>query len=282
MKLESVLSDMVEIPPTPQIIPKIQAVLRDPDANTGDVVDLLKLDVSLGARILRFANSSYFAGASPANGLDNAIQRIGFREINRLVSIAASKGILGGALPAYNTKKGEMLEVSLCCAQLMHSIGKLAEPETVDTYYTTGLFHSIGKIVIDQYLKKRSLVLYEADAAENGAGEISPEIERRFLGFDHTEAGAAFLQLWKFPPAITEPIRNQIDVQESGEPYRKMTIALHFSRSEATRLSQANTAPSSVDAPPELLDVLGSDEAGLLRCTAEAYDDYQSIKSRIF
>jgi len=281
MNLEQVVSEMDEIPSAPRILPKLQAILRNPHSDIGDITSLLKVDVSLAAKILRLANSSYFAGAAPASGLDNAIQRIGLREINRLVSLAVSKGVLDVALPAYNAKEGELLETSLCCAQLMHSLAKEIGPDELDTYYTAGLFHGVGKLVINQYLRPRGLTLY---GGHDGAGEsmqdIGPEVETKILGFDHTEAGAAFLTSWQFPQDIVDPIRFQISPQTS-ESHRKISHALHFSRNTASLLSVVSEVPDDVEVSDELLSTLEIEKKCLLACMTQAHAEYNLIKSSL-
>jgi HD-like signal output (HDOD) protein len=281
MDLAKLVSTLEEIPPAPQIIPKLQAVLANPDASIKDVIELLKVDISISAKILRFANSSYFAGSTPANGLDEAIQRVGFREINRLVSIAVSKGVLGIALPAYNKKEGEMMEIALYCAEIMQVLAKKIEPERGDTYYTAGLFHGIGKLVINQYLKSRGLVLYGSVHDEDApTPDVIPEIERNVLGFDNAEAAAAFLSLWKFPQDIVEPIRHQL-TPAACTPIPKITMALHFAGTIAPNLCKEVPTPSVINVPNVVTEVLQIDELVIVDCIADAQQRFLQLKSSV-
>jgi HD-like signal output (HDOD) protein len=164
----------------------------------------------------------------------------------------------------------------------MHSLAKEIGPDQLDTYYTAGLFHGIGKLVINQYLRPRGLFLY---GGHDGEGEsmrdIGPEIETKILGFDNTEVGAAFLTSWQFPTDIVKPIRFQITPQ-SSESHRKISHALHFSRNTASLLSVVAKAPENIEVSDDLLSALEIDKECLLACMIHAHREYNSIKSSFF
>jgi HD-like signal output (HDOD) protein len=280
MQLESVVSELVDIPPTPQIIPKLQALLRKDDCELEQIIDLLKVDVALSSKILRFANSTFYSGSTPASGLDEAIQRIGFREINRLVSISASKGVLAEALPAYNASEGEMLESSLACAQLMHALATISDAEKVDTYYTTGLMHGIGKIVINQYLKTRGLSLYGGqEGFEDEIEDVTPELERHVLGFTHVEAGAALLTNWKFPEDITEPIACQLDPSQAVH-HPQLAWCLHLCALNAPHMCrQSQLSEATFIIPDQALEQMGMNREALFKQADKAFIEFNKIKA---
>lgn len=278
MNLDTLISEVTDIPPAPQVIPRLQAILRDPSSDMTAVVECLKVDVSLSTKVLRFANSSYFAGSAAADGLEEAIQRIGFREINRLVSVATSKGILDKALPAYNAKEGELFETSLACAQIMHALAGTREPEKTDSFYTTGLLQGIGKIVINQYLKSRGLSLYGGhDGTAESMEEISPEFETSVLGFNHADAGAALLASWKFPPEITEPICFQYRPNEAPT-LKARALCLNFANSWAPAFREAGESfpqqPEQTASP----EILGLNEPDLHALLQTAFSQFQNLR----
>jgi HD-like signal output (HDOD) protein len=281
VNLQNIITELVDIPPAPQILPRLQAVLRRSDSDMEDVVALLKADVSLSSKILRFANSSYFAGSAQANGLDEAIQRIGFREVNRLVSVAVSKSVLESALPVYNAKEGELFENALARAQLMHANARSIDPNRVDTYYTTGLLSEIGKIVINQYLKSRGLSLYGGhDGNQESMEEIDPAFERRVLGFDHARAGAVLLESWQFPPEITVPIQYQYEAGKAPD-FPVVARSLDFSRQLAPAFGQWQSVPESIALPDSDAEGMGL-SAGVLRDNVRiAHAEFIKIRDMI-
>ncbi|MFO7724715.1 MAG: HDOD domain-containing protein [Oceanipulchritudo sp.] len=278
MHLDTLISEVSDIPPAPQVLPRLQAILRDPDSDMTDVVAFLKVDVSLSTTVLRFANSSYFAGSTSADGLEEAIQRIGFREINRLVSMASSKGILDRALPVYNAKEGELFETSLACAQIMHALGGALEPGKTDSYYTTGLLHGIGKIVINQYFKSHGLSLYGGhDGTTESMEEISPDFENRVLGFNHADAGATLLAKWQFSPEITEPIRFQHRPAEAPVlPAR--AHCLHLANAAAPVFREAGGSFPDSPLPSGADEAPGLDPESLQALLETAFAEFQDLR----
>ncbi|MEX0322883.1 MAG: HDOD domain-containing protein [Puniceicoccaceae bacterium] len=217
MKLETIIEEVVSIPPAPQILPKLQAILRHPESDLEDIINLLKVDISITTEILKLANSMYFGFTNPVTSLEQAIGLMGFREIYKIVAVAAADTAMKEALPFYNANEGEFLDHSVATALIMTSIAEVGGLTETESHYTTGLLHGIGKIVINQYFLSRGLSVYGANHP-NGEGEqeISLEQERQLFGFDHTEAGAALLSKWNFSTEIVAPIRHQYKPDKAG------------------------------------------------------------------
>lgn len=244
MDLQHVIREIVKIPPTPQVLPKLQRLLRQPDSDPSDIVKVLKVDVSITAQVLKFANSSYFGLAAPVQGLDEAVYIMGFREIFKIVSVAAAKDVLAGALAFYNTREGEVLENSIAAAQIMTAVSEANGMGGLESYYTTGLLHAIGMIVINQYFHNRGLSAFGGhEGLEGPLEEASLEEERALFGFDHAEAGAALLESWKFSEEIAIPIRYQYS-PESSPSYRTITNCLKFSRETAVQVVASKGQPA--------------------------------------
>lgn len=229
MEIRKVIEDLVEVSPAPRILPKLQRLLANPHTDIEDIVKLLKADVSITAQILKYANSGYYGFSQRVQSLDEAIGRLGFREVSRLVSVAVTKTAMRQALEFYNEEEGTLLTRSLACAHLMVHLSRYHR-DGADVYYTTGLLHGIGKIVINQYFKKRGLSLYGGDSyLLEPLPEISLADERRILEFDHAEAGAELLSLWNFPSEMITAIRWQYE-PDQAIGVETMTHALAFSR----------------------------------------------------
>ncbi len=253
ISLQQIVDGIVNLPPTPRILPKLQKLLRDPNSGIHDIISLLKVDAPMTAQIVRMSNSAYYNTGEPVQSLEEAVNRLGFREVYRISSVAAAQQVMGEALPLYNMGKGELLEGSVATAVLMVELCSRARRPDLDAAYTTGLLHSMGKVVINQYFLKHGLELYG-----NAAGEAVDILwERRLLGFDHAQAGAAILQKWNFPDEIRVPVLFQLDPLKAPSQ-QSVCCLLSIARSCAHTLRNLKAALPELD--PEVLSCAGIDD----------------------
>lgn len=206
--LHKILEGLEELPATPQILPRLQALLKDPNASQQDIVALLRLEGGLTARVIRVANSPIFARGGPVENLQEAIGRVGFKGVFRMVSIALSELMLGQPLAAYHLKTGELTRTALACAFIMETLPCFPNSQAErETRFTAGLFHSVGKIAINNYFIRRGLEVFAEDPHE----EVTEADERALLGFDHGEAGAEILRRWNFPERLCLAVSGQFE-----------------------------------------------------------------------
>lgn len=209
MNLEHIAETIERLPPAPQMLPRLQELLQDADSSLDEVTKVIKLDSALTTDVIRASNTAYFANPTPAASIDDAVHRIGFNEVFKLVGILITKTLLEEDLPAYNASAQEMWEISVYTAEVMQAISPFCgiDPETA---YMAGLLHSIGKTVISQYLAHEHIETF------NGPVEtLSPESEREIFGFDYTDVSAIMLDHWGFPKNIVEAVKHQLNPAES-------------------------------------------------------------------
>ena len=268
ISLEQIVEGIVNLPPTPRILPKLQKLLRDPDSSIHDIISLVKVDAPMTAQIVRLSNSAYYNAGEPVQSLEEAVNRLGFREVYRVTSVAAAHQVMGEALPLYNMGKGELLEGSVSTAILMVEIGSRARRLDLDAAYTTGLLHSIGKVVINQYFLKHGLELY----GNVGGETVDVMWERRLLGFDNAAAGAAILEKWKFPDEILVPVKCQLEPLKAPV-HQSWACQLAVARLVAPTLrTKDGTAPKleGITIDKEVLECAGLDQERLLEAVADA------------
>lgn len=213
------------MPATPRILPRLLAVLNDPDASSDDVVSIIKLEPTLAAQVLRLSNSSHYAFATPSHTLDEAFGRLGMREIYKLAASAVSMSFSTEPLPAYGLEAQEMWETAVACAVSME---KLSVPTDVDPAegYSIGLFHNIGKIVIARRAAQAMGRVFEMVERERIEQTVA---ERTILGMDHVTASALLLEHWQFPESMVAPIRWQYQPMDCPEDWRVQACMVHLS-----------------------------------------------------
>lgn len=202
INLDQLLETTRKLPATPQLIPKLQRVLNDPDVEIDEVIKLIRIDTSLTSGLIRLANSAFFRGRSPVRSIDEAVSRLGFSELYRLVCLVVAEQVLKEPLPLYKMESGELLISSICCAIATESLCRLSTSVDLepDMAYTIGLLHSVGKIVVNRHYLAQGIEFY------NDEIEVDLIMERKILGFEQAELGGALLEKWGFPEEIFAPV----------------------------------------------------------------------------
>lgn len=213
MQLQRIIGQVKRLPATPQLLPRLMQVLKDPNASSDEIVDMIKLDMSVAAQVQRLSNSTYYGFAEPSRDLHQAITRIGMQETYKLVAAVLSQQMTAKPLTLPGLNGPRIWENSIACALTMELLANELDRETVNAY-SIGLFHNIGIILIG-YAASDSYAQAFVKAQQDGISLI--DAEREIFGFDHAEAAGVLLRQWKFPESIVEPIAMQYIPHQSDE-----------------------------------------------------------------
>src|SRR4051812_25774707 len=212
------------LPTTPQVFDRLNAVMKDPDVGIDEIASIVQLDVSLSARVIRLSNGAHFArGGERATHLSEAIGRIGFQEVFRLVGAAMSAQLYVTGLPVYGLGGDELWENSLTTAVALES---LAETAGVDRKvgYTLGLLRPVGRLILQRLASAASC---PPMSGRKATAALVLEWEKSTVGLTSGEATARLFDLWKLSPAWAGPIRYHFNPLEDPDnnPY---TALLHI------------------------------------------------------
>lgn len=191
------------LPSAPRTFGALENILRDPDVAIDSVVDVVRIDTTLAARVIRVANSAIFRRGSPATTLDEAIGRIGLREIHRLVGAAVAEQLFAVGLPLYRIDGDDLWVNAVSSALAAEALASQAGHDSRQAY-TIGILRSAGRMLL-QRLSAEAALPPTSGAKPNAAATRAWELE--MFGVTADEAGARLLKLWDFPPATTEALR---------------------------------------------------------------------------
>lgn len=209
---EKILTTARSLPAAPQAMAGLCELLQDVNVDIGQIAEQISVDPALAARVVRMSNSVAFGGGGNIGSVDEAVNRVGFSEVLRLVGAATVSTMVDRNLAGYGLA-GERLRESL----LMHAIASemLARHTAIDprTAYTGGLLRAIGMMVIAR-------IGFSAGRAE---GAFDParhatyaEWEGECFGIAGTEVTAIILREWRLPPELIGAIREHVQLGEAG------------------------------------------------------------------
>ncbi|MDQ8184475.1 HDOD domain-containing protein [Pelagicoccus sp. SDUM812002] len=141
-----------QLPSSPRIFGKLNKLLRDPSTDLTDITELVNADSALTASVLRLSNSALYSLGTPVDTLDEAINRVGFRELFKLVGLAASKQLFAEHNRVYDISGAQLWENSLTCGIAMEILARKLGLDDQEAY-TIGLLRNLGKMVLDYCVK---------------------------------------------------------------------------------------------------------------------------------
>jgi putative nucleotidyltransferase with HDIG domain len=208
MTAHEIVAKVKNLPPISQAALHLVNLLEQPAVSNDDVVQVLKCDNVLTAKLLRACNSPYFGLEEPVSSVDQAVLILGHQQILHIVLTLAFGGAMTVPLAGYAVEANELWRHSLTSATAAEFIVSSAIDVNVDppVAFTVGLLHDIGKLVLNQVLTPEYQKDIRARMTEKGLSRA--EAEKEVLGTDHGEVGGALLQAWHLPDDIIEAVAN--------------------------------------------------------------------------
>lgn len=221
--LDEYIDQVKNLPPAPRLLPELLALLGEPDIDSSRVVDLIGYDPSLTAQVLRLCNSAVLADKTPVSDLPEAVLRLGFEQVYRLVASVCGSRQLSGRQNGYGIRDGELWEHSVTAAVAAQVIARDLgdDPNLV---FTTGLLHDIGKIVLSEALENRySQIIEEVEKNQQSLLDT----EKILLGVQHAEIGGRLLARWKFSENLSTAVTFHHD-PGSAHPHERLASLIYL------------------------------------------------------
>jgi putative nucleotidyltransferase with HDIG domain len=208
MTAKEIIAQVRDLPVVSETARKLVAQLNQPNMHRDDIVETVRCDNILTAKLLRVCNSAGCGVREPVDSVDQALLILGDNAIFRMVCAIGFGGALGTSANSYDDEASDLWTHSLSTG-----IGSeyLAEVESYGSFlpsaaFTAGLLHDIGKTVISKMLTPKARAEIRAKITDGSLTGFAAE--KAVLGADHSEVGACLLQKWSLPEIIVEAVAN--------------------------------------------------------------------------
>jgi len=247
----------------------------DPDAPVSTVVDIIKRDPAITAKLLKAANSPYYGGSNSIDTLDQAVVWLGKHAVTCL---ALSFSLVdsahqGGAFGVYFK---DLWLQSVTQALSMEWLAKRYQPGAQGAAFVAGLLADVGRLALLRNDPSDYASLIDRARQQQQCIE---EIEREEIGKAHPEISAELLDRWSLPKSIVMVARyHAVQVDE--------LLAMQ-DREDFDQLGAANVAAATADfltgfRPAYSFDRLQTLTAELYGFTEEGIDEYiTGIRERL-
>jgi len=235
MTANELVAKVKNLPPISQAALQLVNLLDEPAVSNEDVVQVLKYDNVLTAKLLRACNSPYFGLEEPVSSVDQAVLILGHHQILHIVLTLAFGGAMAVPLTGYAVESNELWRHSLTSATAAEYLVNNGIEMNVDPHvaFTVGLLHDIGKLVLGQVLTPEHQTNIRALIEDRRNSRW--EAEKVVLGTDHAEVGGALLRAWNLPEDIIEGVTNHHHPMVDPEP--KLSAVAHLANCFAHRIS---------------------------------------------
>lgn len=197
---ENRLKAQVDFPSPSRVALEIIALARDPDIEMAKVAAAIGRDPAMTAKILRIANSAFYAQRRPSQNLRQALVIIGLNAALTLAlsfSLVSSMRVFRPAGIDYPRYWRRSL-LAATAARAFAEATKAGHPEDI---FLAGILQDIAVLALDRVTRDFYAKLPQP---ATHADWIAHEIKE--LGHDHAMYTGMMLKAWNLPERISKPI----------------------------------------------------------------------------
>jgi HD-like signal output (HDOD) protein len=206
----------------PQVAQRLLNLTYDLQFDVYEVMDCLKNDPALAARILQVVNSSSYGLRAGVSSLQQAISHLGQRSL-RLITLtftivnALTRGTTGEVYQPFWKR-------ALTMAALASQMAEHCQEIDSESARTSGLLADLGVLLMAQAASESYTSLYRQKA--HGPELVAAERER--YGFGHPALAARLLELWEFPAPVVQAVLHHHDAQSRPLPLESVVALSNY------------------------------------------------------
>jgi len=241
--IEQILGTIDQLPTVPSVLHEILSLTQRERSSANDLVKVIARDQSLTANLLRIANSPVFGMPYRVQSARQAVVLLGFNEVRNLaLSVSVFAGFPASSQGARFDRGAFWRHAALVGDLTRDLFARYSDPDAKTLYYTAGLLHDIGVVVLDRFFPAVFAEIADTIARENLAPAAA---ETRHLGVAHGLIGARLLRRWQLPGELVEAVETMSAPWQALRP-SPLAMALFY----ANLLAELLGYPAFDQAPP--------------------------------
>lgn len=201
-----ILASLKAMPPLPHVAHRVLEVVRDPEYSVDELVGLVRADPSLTARILKLCNSALYGLHKEVSTVSDAIGYLGTRNLVKLVLVSCAASTFRATRTTDYTDASTLWRHTFATAVACQYLAQRSGFAQIDTAFTAGILHNLGKVALSQAVDESRLAAITAAPAASHA-----EQEIRLFGIDHAAAAGIVVDAWGLPRELRRAVRGHHD-----------------------------------------------------------------------
>lgn len=186
---------------------RILALSEDPVAGVAEVAKIIVNSSEFADRILRIANSPFYATRRKIENLRQALSLLGF---NATVTLALTISFTSSVPDDWLETRPFWRRAALS-ALAARAFGECSGEEYSERYFQAGLLQDIGELVLD--CAEPRIYASVCERAQSHTRLTALEVES--FGYCHADVGARLLQTWGVPAVLSHAVLHSHDLDSS-------------------------------------------------------------------
>ncbi len=207
MSLDAIFDKLKQLPTMPALLHELMQDFANENTKIEDISKKITMDQSISARVLKMANSVVYRRGAEVTSIDQAVIRLGFKQVSSLVVATA---LNNSFKTPKSFDKNKFWIDTFKVATIAKEIAKVSPKIDPDTAFTCALIHNIGELLIQQCFPTEADLINAAVAK----GESKIDAQREMLGYDYSQVGAELVRRWKLPEFFVESTMQHLNPME--------------------------------------------------------------------
>lgn len=198
---------------------------NNPETTAIELGEIVAQDVSVSAKVLSLANSAFYGFSRKITTIQQAVVVLGFDTVRSLALSVSVFDALSHDTNGASFDREAFWIHSIGCGTASRLIAKTLRLPDLETYFVAGLFHDLGKVILDTYFHDRY-----SEVCQSLEQDTRPVylIEHDLLDIDHAEVGGLLTARWKFPEILVTPIACHHSLKPIKKQFLQITLAVHL------------------------------------------------------
>ncbi|KMT64109.1 HDOD domain-containing protein [Catenovulum maritimum] len=191
---EKIKNDSLVLPTLPEAAIRVRKAADDPDINLNQMAEVIAQDPALSARMLKIANSAYMGRAIKVETINQAVTRIGLRQIKNIATALAMEQLFVSKNPVVklflSKVWGITIDVSACAMATLKAYITRNKHTSLnfDTITLAAMVHNIGVLPILTEAERHEEVFANPEFLEGAISKLAGRV------------GGSIMRAWDFSP----------------------------------------------------------------------------------
>lgn len=229
--------DELRLPSLPDVAFRLRSALQK-DISIADAVKIINLDPVIASKLIQVSNSPLFRTVNPIAKCHDAINRLGLKATQNLVTSISLHNLFRSQNKLLNARVQYLWRQSIQIASLSYTLASMTRKVNPDEALLAGLTHNIGALPIITFAESRKDMPF-----------TEQELDLTLKSVQGT-VGEFVLKKWRFPDNLVQIPKQSANWYQNDSPDLQMCDIVLLARFHAQLgNNQAQTLPPLATLP---------------------------------